>query len=281
MTKPRACVMGHPVAHSRSPMLHGYWLRTLGVDGAYEFADVPPEKFEGFFRGLKANGFVGGNITQPHKQQAFRLVDRREPAADAIGAVNTVWYEDGRLIGGNSDVHGFVANLDECVPGWDGAGGRALVLGAGGAAHSTTYALLHRGFTVALVNRTFEHARDLADRFGPKVSAHMSNELASLLPSADLLVNCTSCGMQGKPPLAVDIAPLKRSAVACDLVYVPLETTLLADARRRGHRVVDGLGMLLRQAGFGFEKWFGVMPAVTRDLRGLVEADIRARTPRA
>ncbi len=277
----RACVMGHPIAHSRSPLIHNHWLAALGIPGRYELQDVAPDAFESFLTRLSAHGFVGGNVTVPHKEAAFRLVTRRDAVAEAVGAVNTVWYDEGRLIGGNSDVHGFVANLDECVPGWDGAGGRAVVLGAGGAAHSTTYALLHRGFTVALVNRTFAHAQDLAERFGPKASAHAPNELAGLLPSADLLVNCTSCGMQGKPPLAVDIAPLKRSAVVCDLVYVPLETTLLADGRRRGHRVVDGLGMLLRQAGFGFEKWFGVMPTVTPDLRGLVEADIGARTRRA
>ena len=139
--KPRACVMGHPVAHSRSPMLHGYWLRTLGIDGAYEFADVPPEKFEDFFRNLNRNGYVGGNITQPHKQQAFRLVDRREPAAEKIGAVNTVWYDNGQLIGGNTDWLGIVLSLDNIHPGWDAAPGKVVVLGAGGSARASVYAI--------------------------------------------------------------------------------------------------------------------------------------------
>ena len=140
--------MGHPVAHSRSPMLHGYWLRTLGIDGSYEHADVPPEKFEAFFRGLKRNGYAGGNITIPHKEAAFRLVDRRERAADAIGAVNTVWYEGDTLVGGNTDWYGIVASLDDIHPGWDASPGRALVLGAGGSARASVFAFLERKFSV-------------------------------------------------------------------------------------------------------------------------------------
>lgn len=277
----RACVIGHPIAHSRSPLIHNHWLATLGIAGHYDLRDVAPDAFEAFLTGLESHGYVGGNVTVPHKEAAFRLVARRDPVADAVGAVNTVWFEDGRLIGGNSDVHGFIANVDECAPKWDASGGRAVVLGAGGAAHSSAYALIHRGFEVALVNRTHGHARELAERFGPKVTAHFAQELPSLLPAADLLVNCTSCGMVGKPPLDIDLAPLQPDAIVCDVVYVPLETPLLAAARRRGHRTVDGLGMLLQQAGFGFEKWFGVMPVVTPELRALVEADIRARTPGA
>jgi shikimate dehydrogenase len=276
----RACVMGHPIAHSRSPLIHSHWLAALGITGRYDLRDVAPEEFEAFLASLSTHGFVGGNVTVPHKEAAFRLVARRDAVAEAVGAVNTVWYEDGELIGGNSDVHGFLANMDECVAGWDARGGRAVVIGAGGAGHAAAYALIERGFTVALVNRTARHAQDLASRFGPKVVAHATNEIASLLPDADLLVNCTSCGMPGKPDLAIDIASLKGSAIVCDMVYVPLKTSLLVNARTRGHRTVDGLGMLLQQAGFGFEKWFGVMPAVTPALRALVEADIRARSPR-
>jgi len=275
----RACVIGHPIAHSRSPLIHNHWLATLGIPGRYDLQDVAPEAFEGFLTHLSSHGYVGGNITVPHKEAAFGLVERREAVAEAVGAVNTVWFEGGRLIGGNSDVHGFVANLDECTPGWEESGGRAVVLGAGGAAHSAAYALIQRGFAVALVNRTFGHAQDAAKRFGPPVTAHAIDELPGLLPTADVLANCTSCGMQGKPPLDVDLRPLKPGAIVCDVVYVPMETPLLAEARRRGHRTVDGLGMLLQQAGFGFEKWFGVMPTVTPELRMLVEADIRARSP--
>lgn len=275
---PKACVMGHPVAHSRSPLIHGYWLRTLGIPGSYGREDLTPEAFPDFVTHLAAHGYVGGNVTVPHKEAAFRLVDRRDAAAEAVGAVNTVWLEHGRLMGGNSDTHGFIANLDASAPGWDVPGGRAVILGAGGAARSAAYALATRGLTVMLVNRTVERARSLAADFGPRASGHGYEALPRLLPEADLLVNCTSLGMTGKPPLAVDLAPLKPSAVVYDVVYVPLETGLLAAARARGHRTVDGLGMLLQQAGFGFRKWFGGDPRVTPALRALVEADIRSKT---
>lgn len=278
---PKACVMGHPVAHSRSPMIHGYWLRTLGIPGAYELRDLTPEAFPDFVTHLAANGYVGGNVTVPHKEAAFRLVDRRDEAAEAVGAVNTLWLENGRLMGGNSDTHGFVANLDDRAPGWDVPGAHAVILGAGGAARSAAYSLAARGLEVAVVNRTVERARGLATGFGPRVSGHGYDALARLLPGADLLVNCTSLGMTGKPPLAVDLAPLKRSAVVYDVVYVPLETGLLAAARSRGHRTVDGLGMLLQQAGFGFRKWFGGDPRVTSQLRALVEADLVDKDARA
>ena len=206
MTEPRACIMGHPVAHSRSPMLHGYWLRTLGIDGSYEHADVAPEKFEEFFRGLGRNGFVGGNITIPHKEAAFRLVDRRERAADAIGAVNTVWYEGDTLIGGNTDWLGIVGSLDDIHPGWDAAPGKAVVLGAGGSARASVFAFLERQFSVALVNRTLARAETLAAEFGPCVSAHGFDALPRLLREADVLINNTSLGMGGKPPLEIDLA---------------------------------------------------------------------------
>jgi shikimate dehydrogenase len=275
---PRACLMGHPVAHSRSPMIHRYWLRSLGIQGAYELRDLTPEAFPDFVTHLTENGYVGGNVTVPHKEAAYRLVDRRDEASEAVGAVNTLWLEGGRLMGGNSDVRGFVAHLDDAAPGWDVPGGRAVLLGAGGAARSAVYALATRGLEVRVVNRTVERACELAARFGPRVSAHGYDALAKLLPEADLLVNCTSLGMAGKPPLEVSLGPLKPSAVVYDVVYVPLETALLAAARARGHRMVDGLGMLLQQAGFGFQKWFGAMPRVTPELRALVEADIRAKT---
>jgi shikimate dehydrogenase len=280
MTAPlrRACVMGHPVAHSRSPMLHGYWLKTLGIPGAYELKDLTPEQFPDFVTHLEANGYVGGNITVPHKEAAYRLVGARDQAAEAIGAVNTLWLENGRLMGGNSDTHGFIANLDDRAPGWDVPGCRALVLGAGGAGRSAVYALKQRGAEVDLVNRTLARAEDLAARFGPRVHAHGFDAVPRLLREADVLVNCTSLGLAGKPPLEIDLGPLKRSAVVYDVVYVPLETGLLAAARKRGHRTVDGLGMLLQQAGFGFRKWFGGNPKVTAELRAMVEADIVAKT---
>jgi shikimate dehydrogenase len=267
--------MGHPIAHSRSPMIHGYWLEKLGIAGRYELVDRTPEAFADFFTRLAANGYVGGNVTVPHKEAAYRLVDRRDGIAETVGAVNTVWYEGTLLMGSNSDPHGFIANLDELAAGWDAPGCRAVVLGAGGAARSAVHALLERAAEVALANRTVERAGALAAHFGAHVSGHGFDHLPALLADADLLVNCTSLGMTGKPPLEIDLGPLKKSAVVYDVVYVPLETALLAQARARGHRVVDGLGMLLHQAGFGFQKWFGVMPKVSRELRAIVEADIR------
>jgi len=277
----RACLMGHPVAHSRSPMIHGYWLKTLGIQGAYDLKDLTPEEFPGFVTNLSANGYVGGNITVPHKEAAFRLVEHRDAAAEAVGAVNTVWLENGRLMGGNSDTHGFVANLDDRAPGWDVAGGSAVILGAGGAARAAAYALKTRGLRVALLNRTHQRAEELAARYGPPVRAYGHEALPRLLAEADLLVNCTSLGMMGKPALEIDLGPLKSSAVVYDIVYVPLETALLAAARKRGHRTVDGLGMLLQQAGFGFHKWFGTHPQVTAEQRAMIEADIVAKTPKS
>ena len=275
----RACVMGHPVAHSRSPMIHNYWLGTLGIQGAYELKDLTAEAFAGFVASLGANGYVGGNVTVPHKEAAFRLVAWRDAAAEAVGAVNTLWLEDGKLLGGNSDTHGFIANLDDRAPGWDVPGCRAVVLGAGGAGRSAVYALKQRGAEVHLVNRTLGRAEELAARFGPGVHAHAFDAVPKLLRGADLLVNCTSLGLAGKPPLDIDLGPLKPGAVVYDVVYVPLETGLLAAARKRGHRTVDGLGMLLQQAGFGFRKWFGGAPKVTPELRAMLEADIVAKTP--
>ena len=271
----RACIMGHPVAHSRSPMLHGYWLRTLGIEGAYELADVAPENFAAFFCGLGANGFAGGNITKPHKEQAFRLVDRREDAADAIGAVNTVWYENGALVGGNTDWLGIVLSLDAIAPGWDK--GRALVLGAGGAARAATYGFRQRGLSVSLVNRTRARAEQLAANV-PGVTVHGYDALPRLMADADVLINTTSLGQAGNPQLEIDLTNLKRSAIVYDVIYVPLETGLLKAARRAGHRTVDGLSMLLYQAVPGFAHWFGVTPTVTAEQRAILEADIRAKS---
>ena len=275
---PRACVIGHPIAHSRSPLIHGHWLATLGIAGEYDKQDVPPDRFASFLLHLREHGYVGGNVTVPHKEAAYRLVGKRDPAAAAIGAVNTIWYDGESLCGGNSDAHGYVASLDECAPGWDVENARAVVLGAGGAAHAAAFALQARGVAVAVVNRTMDRARDLATRFGRGVSAHPLAHLTELLATADVLSNCTSLGMVGQPPLEIDLTSLKPSAVVSDAVYVPLETGLLTAAAARGHRVVDGLWMLLHQAGYGFSKWFGVTPEVTSELRARVEADIHEKT---
>jgi len=271
---PKACVIGHPVAHSRSPKLHGYWLRTLGITGAYELADVTEEQFPEFLRTLRTRGYLGGNITVPHKEIAFRLVSRRDEAARAVGAVNTVWYESGELVAGNTDVHGFLAHLDATAPGWEDMTHRAVVLGAGGGARAITYGLRSRRVNVDVVNRTAARAEKLAADFG--ASAHGWDELSYLLSRADLVVNATAMGMVGKPALEIDLAPLPHHAIVYDIVYVPLETALLRAARERGHRTVDGLGMLLHQAVPAFARWFGVTPRVTPELRAAIEADIEA-----
>jgi shikimate dehydrogenase len=274
----RACIMGHPVAQSRSPMLHGYWLKTLKVEGAYERADVPPKDFPAFFRDLPGHGFVGGNITKPHKELAFRLVDRREGAAEAIGAVNTVWFENGALVGGNTDYLGYLAHADDQAPGWDAAGGLAVVLGAGGAARAVVYGLRERGLDIALLNRTRSRAEGLAKAFAGHVHVHDFVELPRLMRDAILLTNTSALGALGQPPLEIDLKPLKDSAVVYDINYVPIETELLKAAAARGLRAVDGLGMLLHQAVPAFAKWFGIVPKVTAELRALLEADIRAKT---
>ena len=274
---PKACVMGHRVAYSRSPMIHNHWLRSLGLRGAYELMDVSPEAFPEFFRNLADRGYVGGNVTTPHKDAAFRLVDHREGAAAAIGAVNTVWYEGDRLVGGNTDCIGFLANLDESAPGWDERG-PALVIGAGGAARAIVYALLERGLKVAVVNRTPEKAHALVSRFGRKVTTHAPSELARLLPQVRLLANASALGAIGQPSLDIDLAPLHPEAVVCDINYVPLKTALLRAAELRGRRIADGLGLLMHQAVLGFVRWFGSTPRVTPELRARLEADIRAKT---
>jgi shikimate dehydrogenase len=274
----RACIMGHPVAQSRSPMLHGYWLKNLNVEGAYERADVPPQEFPAFFRDLPGHGFVGGNITKPHKEAAFRLVDRREGAAATIGAVNTVWFENGSLVGGNTDYLGYLAHADDCAPGWDTRGGLAVVLGAGGGARGVVYGLRERGLEIALINRTRSRAEELAKDFAPHVRVHDFDELPRLLPDAVLLTNTTALGALGQPPLDIDLAPLKETAVVYDINYVPLETELMKAAAKHGLRTVDGLGMLLHQAVPAFAKWFGIVPKVTPELRALLESDIRAKT---
>jgi shikimate dehydrogenase len=227
---------------------------------------------------LGKNGYIGGNVTVPHKEAAYRTVSSRDAASEAVGAVNTLWLENGRLMGGNSDVHGFAANLDDRAPGWNVPGCKALVLGAGGAGRSAVYALKQRGAEVHVVNRTLARAQEMAKRFG--ATAHGWDAVPRLLAQADVLVNCTSLGMSGKEPLPIDLGSLKKSAVVYDIVYVPLETALLGQAKKRGHRTVDGLGMLLQQAGFGFRKWFGGEPKVTPELRRMVEADIVAMEKR-
>jgi len=274
VTKPRvACLIGWPAAHSRSPLIHHYWLRTLGIDGGYNIEAVPPEGFAEFVLHLAAHGFVGANVTIPHKERALALTVP-DDRARAVGAANTLWYEGGELRSTNTDIEGFVNNLDACAPGWDGVTD-ALVLGAGGSSRAVVFGLIERGIKhVHLANRTIERARGLADQFGANVHPVAWDAISDLLPRLQLLVNTTSLGMHGQPALELDAGLLPSDAVVADLVYVPLQTPLLTAARARGLKTADGLGMLLHQAVRGFELWFEQRPEVTPELRALVEADL-------
>ena len=274
---PRAGVCGWPVAHSRSPLIHRYWLKTYGIDGVYERFAVPPGAFAAFAASIGVDRLVGANVTAPHKEAAFAACDRLAADARGSGAVNTLWREGGALCGDNTDVAGFLANLDAGAPDWRRRTATAVALGAGGAARAVVYALLSQGCErVVVVNRTFSRAEALAAQFGGATKAAAWRELPRLVAVADLLVNATVLGMEGREPLEIDLAPMKTAAIVVDIVYVPTETPLIAAARRRGLRAVDGLGMLLRQAAPGFERWFGTRPRVTPELRALVEADIAA-----
>jgi shikimate dehydrogenase len=271
---PAACLIGWPAAHSRSPLIHRYWLRTLGIDGGYVIEAVPPDEFKDFVLRLSPRGFVGANVTIPHKEQALAL-SKPDARAQAVGAANTLWFADGELCSTNTDAEGFINNLDASAPGWDKAQ-EALVLGAGGSARAVVFGLVERGIrTVHLANRTIARAQALADRFGASVRPSSWDSVGDLLPRAGLLVNTTSLGMHGQPRLEIDAARLPANAVVADNVYVPLQTELLAAAQARGLKTADGLGMLLHQAVRGFELWFGRRPQVTAELRALVEADLK------
>ncbi|MGO8799735.1 MAG: shikimate dehydrogenase [Roseiarcus sp.] len=272
---PRACVVGWPIAHSRSPLIHSFWLRNLDIDGVYDKVAVPPGAFAEFAAGVGRAGLIGANVTAPHKEAAFAACDRLTAAAADLGAANTLWRENGRLCGDNTDVSGFLANLDEQAPGWRSRIQNAVVLGAGGAARAVVQALTSAGTgRIAIVNRTFERAERVAAQIAPSARAAPWSALPLLLTEADLLVNASPLGMTGQSALEIDLAPLGARAIVADIVYVPLETPLLAAARSRRLLAVDGLGMLLHQAAPGFEHWFGVRPAVTPELRALIEADI-------
>jgi len=275
---PRAFVVGHPIAHSRSPLIHGYWLGQHGIPGSYERLDVAPAAFPDFLRALPDSGFRGGNVTIPHKEAAFALADTLTPRAKTIGAVNTLVVEpDGRIRGDNTDAPGFCAHLDHSLgAGWpERAGGTAVVLGAGGAARAIVVGLAENGVRrILIANRTRTRAETLA-ALAPGVGAALDwNDLPDALAGAGLVVNTTSLGMKGQPPLDLDLTPLPATAAVADIVYAPLETDLLAAARRRGLAAVDGLGMLLHQAVPGFEAWFGLRPAVTPGLRDRIVADL-------
>jgi shikimate dehydrogenase len=282
MTK--AFVVGHPIKHSRSPLIHGHWLKQYGLDGSYERIDVAPVDFGDFLRGFHARGYAGGNVTLPHKEAAFAGVERRTVRAERVGAVNTLWVEDGVLWGDNTDVTGFMAHLDASLgTGWEQDVDTALVLGAGGAARAVVAGLQERPIKrVFVANRTLSKAEDLVRDLRPGGPVPLETSaweaLGRVIPHARLIVNTTSLGMAGQPPLAVDLGRVPPGAAVADIVYVPLRTPLLAAAAARNLRIVDGLGMLLHQAVPGFERWFGVRPEVTPELRALILADIEGST---
>ena len=276
---PRAGVAGWPVEHSRSPMIHTHWLKELALPGSYERFPVRPGEFPQFAARIGADRIVGANVTAPHKEAAFAACDRRTAVANALGAVNTLWRENGDLWGDNTDVAGFIANMDEGAQGWSSRPDRAVVIGAGGAARAIVYALASRGFaTIAIVNRTLARAEALAAQLGGPAKPAPWREMQAELADADLIVNTTVLGMAGQPPLSIDLLALPDRAVVADIVYAPLRTPLIEAARARGLRTVEGLGMLLHQAAPAFERWFHRRPAVTDALRALVEADVLAKS---
>jgi shikimate dehydrogenase len=275
---PKACVVGWPIEHSRSPLIHAYWLKQYNISGAYERVAVPPQDIEAFLKSLAANGYIGCNVTVPFKEVAYRLLDQADPMAERLKAANTLWLDDGRLCGGNTDVHGFLANMDEEAPAWREAGGPAVILGAGGAARAIAASLADLALQpLRIVNRTPSHARGLVDELRIEAEIFDWAGCPKALSGARLVVNATSLGMTGAPALDIDLAPLDESAIVADIVYAPLTTELLAAARRRGHRIVGGLGMLIYQAAPGFARWFGRWPEVTEELRELLRRDIEGK----
>jgi shikimate dehydrogenase len=271
-----AGVIGWPVAHSRSPVLHGHWLKQYGVAGAYLPLPVQPERLGDAVKGLRALGFSGCNVTIPHKLGALKLVDKVDPVAVRIGAVNTVVVQDdGTLSGFNTDAYGFLASLRDVRTGWSSASGPIVVLGAGGAARAVVVALLDDGAKeIRLTNRTLARAQELAAIDTARIRVIDWDKRNDALDGAALLVNTTSQGMVGYPPLEISLDALPKAAAVCDIVYNPLETPLLAAARRRGNTAIDGLGMLLHQAVPAFEAFYGVRPHVSNELRRAVEATL-------
>jgi len=269
-----ACVIGWPAKQSRSPKMHGWWLKKYGIDGDYRIEEVPPDAFPEFIRNLRGHGYIGGNITIPHKEAAFALTEPDERAR-AVGASNTLWYDNGVLRSTNTDVEGFIGALDAGAPGWDQSGRHAVVIGAGGAGRAVVWGLLERGIPrIHVVNRTFDRAVAMAERYGDRVIPERWEDRNKVLQGAGLAANATSLGMKGNPDLDIDLSGMAPGAAVADIVYVPLETSLLAQARRLGLKTSDGLDMLLYQAGRGFDLWFGVRPQVTPELRELLAQDI-------
>jgi shikimate dehydrogenase len=280
MPTKRAFVIGYPIKHSRSPLIHNFWLKKYEIDGSYSKLEVLPETLSEFLGQMRGNGYCGGNVTLPHKEKVYSACAFTTAMAQKIGAVNTLWLENGNICGDNTDVTGFLANLDAEAPGWDMDCGSAAVIGAGGAARAILVGLAERHIAeVKILNRSGDRMQALVEEarnWGfQKVSGRLLDDKPGALSGEALLVNTTSSGMVGQPRLTIDLGGLREDAVVSDIIYAPLETELLADARGRGHRISYGLGMLLHQAAPGFERWFGVRPAVSEELRELIIEDLR------
>lgn len=269
-----AAIYGQPVAHSRSPLIHGAWLQDHQLSGAYLKKEVSPAQLPQLLKDFKQTGLAGANLTLPLKEVACAYVQLDEVAAK-LQAVNVIWLDQGKLYGTNTDAFGFVAACNDQAPQWRKNLDHVLVLGAGGAAKAVIYGFLKEGCPrITLINRTRTRAESLGALFGSKIKSDGFEKLNEHLSSATMLVNTTSLGMKGQPELDFDLDGLKKDAIVADIVYAPLQTRLLKAAEERGHQTVDGLAMLLHQAAPAFERWFGIRPAVTKELRNLVAADL-------
>jgi shikimate dehydrogenase len=271
----KSCVIGWPIAHSRSPLIHNYWLRELGISGTYEKIAVEPENLSTFIKDLKTNGFAGCNVTIPHKERALSAVDHLDQSVKAIGALNTVYLKNNQTYATSTDGDGFLKNMMSHIPEFNPEGKNITILGAGGSAKAIIERLLRANVnSITVVNRTLVRAHDLQTAFGPKIIPILQQDISSTLKTCDVLINTTPQGMVGQPELEIDLSLLQKHAIVSDIVYVPLKTQFIKNAENHGLRSIPGLGMLLHQAVRGFELWFGQTPEVTKELYDLIATDV-------
>ena len=272
----KSCIIGYPAKHSRSPLIHNYWIKKYSINGIYEINEIMPSDIYLYLNNFKESGYVGANITIPYKETVFNISDVKSNNALRVGAANTIWIHDGILHCDNTDVDGFLDSLDNEAPGWDEKLSKCIVLGAGGAARAVIFGLLARGARdVVVVNRSISKAEAIASTFQGNIRCCEWDKLDDEIIQANFIVNTTSLGMKGQPSLDVKLQNVAATAVVCDIVYLPLETEFIVKARAAGLRAVGGLGMLLHQAAPSFEKWFHMRPEITPELRQMIEADVR------